>query len=167
VFEEISAAGDATIPRVERRQEARGWFRKRRGLLVVLLALGCGGAVGAIARYAVTLALPISDGRFPWNTFLINVSGSLLLGFLLILMTEQFPRGRLVRIFFGTGVIGAFTTFSTFEVDALLLFRGHHVATGLWYVAASVAAGLVALWLGIAIARLLIRVEQWLQGEMA
>jgi CrcB protein len=121
--------------------------------------------VGAVARYAVSLALPITGGTFPWSTFLINVSGSALLGFLLILLIEQFPRGRLVRPFVGTGVIGAFTTFSTFEVDALLLFRGHDIATGVLYLVESVFAGLFALWLGINAARFIVRAEYWLLGE--
>lgn len=140
--------------------------RVRRSQLVIVFALGCGGIVGALARYAVLLALPITQGQFPWNTFIINVTGSAVLGFLLILLIEQFPRGRLVRPFIGTGVIGAYTTFSTFEIDALLLFRGHHILTGVSYVIASLLAGLLAVWLGVSGARMAIHVEQWLQGEM-
>ena len=140
--------------------------RVRRSQLVIVFALGCGGIVGALARYVVLLALPITQGQFPWNTFIVNVTGSAVLGFLLTLLIEQFPRGRLVRPFIGTGVIGAYTTFSTFEIDALLLFRGHHLMTGVSYVTASLLSGLLALWLGMSGARMAIRVEQWLQGEM-
>ena len=141
-------------------------IRTRRSQLVILAALGCGGLLGSVARYAVSVAIPIANGQFPWNTFIINVTGSAVLGFLLILLIEQFPRGRLVRPFIGTGVIGAYTTFSTFEVNALLLFREHHLMTGVSYVVASLLAGLLAMWLGMSGARMAIRVEQWLQGEM-
>jgi fluoride exporter len=141
--------------------------RINRAQLVIVIALGCGGVVGAVARYAVSLALPIASGSFPWNTFLINVSGSAVLGFLLVLLIEQFPRGRLVRPFIGTGIIGAYTTFSTLEVDAILLFRVHHLLVGASYVMLSVIAGLMAVWLGMLSARLVIRAEQWLQGEMS
>jgi CrcB protein len=139
--------------------------RSNQAQLVVIVALGCGGVVGAIARYAISQALPIESGHFPWNTFFINVSGSAILGFLLVLLIEQFPRSRLVRPLIGTGVIGAYTTFSTLEVEALLLFRAHDIFTGIIYVVTSVVAGLIAVVLGMTGARLLARTEQWLQKE--
>lgn len=141
-------------------------FRVNRAQAVIVFALGCGGVVGAVSRYAVSSAIPIVLGRFPWNTFLINVTGSALLGFLLVLLSEQFPRGRLVRPFFGTGIIGAYTTFSTMEVDALLIFRDHHLLIGVVYVVASIFGGLMTVWLGMRCARAIMRIEQWLQGEM-
>lgn len=160
-------ASSSSLSSHQRAPRVRHNVHINRAQLVILIALGCGGVVGAVARYAVSLAIPISSGHFPWNTFVINVSGSALLGFLLILLIEKFPRGRLVRPFIGTGVIGAYTTFSTFEVDALLLFRGHDLLTGVLYMVASVLAGLVALWLGIYAARKVIRAEEWLQGEFS
>jgi CrcB protein len=148
-----------------RQTSAAQRLRARRSQLVIVLALGCGGVVGAVARYAVSRALPIASGQFPWNTFLINVTGSALLGFILIMLIEQFPRGQLVRSFIGTGVIGAYTTFSTFEVDAILLFRGHHLLVGVSYIVASLLSGLLAVWIGMSSARIALRVEQGLQGE--
>lgn len=164
--EEGASNVDAPSNDRRRREAAAKRLRARRSQVVIVLALGCGGIVGALARYAVSLALPITQGQFPWSTFIINVTGSAVLGFLLTLLIEQFPRGRLVRPLIGTGVIGAYTTFSTFEVDALLLFRGHHILTGVSYVIASLLAGLLAVWLGVSGARMAIHVEQWLQGEM-
>ncbi len=108
----------------------------------------------------------LPSNQFPWSTFLINVSGSALLGFLLVLLIEQFPRGRLVRPLVGSGVIGAYTTFSTFEVDTLLLFRGHQFGLGIIYLVSSLLAGLAAVWLGMNLARFFIKAEQWLQGEL-
>lgn len=121
--------------------------------------------MGAVARYAVSLAIPTLANHFPWSTFIINVSGSALLGFLLTLLSEQFPRGRLVRPLVGSGFIGAYTTFSTFEVDTIVLFRGHEIGVGVLYLASSLLGGLVAVWGGMNAARLLVKAEHWLQGE--
>ncbi|NNN09407.1 MAG: fluoride efflux transporter CrcB [Acidimicrobiaceae bacterium] len=133
--------------------------------MVIVFALGCGGVIGAIARYAVSLAIPTQTGQFPWGTFVINISGSAVLGFLLLLLIEQFPKGRLVRPFVGSGIIGAYTTFSTFQVDTLLLIRHHEIGVAVTYMMGSLLAGLLAVWLGMKVARLIIRVERLLQGE--
>ena len=82
--------------------------------------------LGAVSRYAISLALPSEPGRFPWGTFLVNVTGSFVLGFLLVVLLEQFPRGRLARSVIGTGFIGAYTTLSTFVVKAVELVRDGH-----------------------------------------
>ena len=159
---------EANSSAIERRREREALqrVRQRRAQMVIVVALGCGGVVGAVARYAVSLAIPTPVNHFPWSTFLINVTGSALLGFILILLIEQFPRGRLVRPLVGSGVIGAYTTFSTLEVDTLLLFRGHQFGTGVIYLVSSLLAGLVAVWLGMNGARFFIKAEQWLQGEL-
>jgi len=120
----------------------------------VAVALGTGGVIGALARYAVARALPVASGAFPWSTFVINVSGSLALGFVVVWLLERFPRDRFARLFVGTGIIGAYTTFSTLEVDAALLVRDHHVLVAVLYVVASLAAGLVAVWFGTYVARI-------------
>jgi len=122
--------------------------------------------LGAVSRYAVSLAIPTHADRFPWGTFLINISGSAVLGFILILLIEQFPRGRLARPVIGTGFIGAYTTFSTFMVETLLLIRDGHPAIAVAYLAASVAAGLAAVWIGMSGARIVLRAERWLQQEL-
>lgn len=136
-----------------------------RAHLAILLAVGFGGMVGALARYAVSVAVPAPAGHFPWGTFLINVSGSAVLGFLLVLMIEQFPRGRLIRPVIGTGVVGAYTTFSTYLVEAVLLIRSGHADIAVIYLLASALAGLLAVWLGMTAARGAVSVERWLQEE--
>lgn len=157
---------DSMVVERRREREAIQRTRQRRAQMVIVVALGCGGVVGAVVRYAVSLAIPTPVNHFPWSTFLINVSGSAILGFILVLLIEQFPRGRLVRPLVGSGVIGAYTTFSTLEVDTLLLFRGHQFGVGVIYLVSSLLAGLVAVWLGMNGARLFIKAEQWLQGEL-
>lgn len=133
---------------------------------VIVFAVGCGGALGAVGRYAVSLGLPTQDAQFPWGTFVINLTGSAVLGFLLILLIEQFPRGRLVRPFVGTGVCGGYTTFSTFSVEAVDLVRHGQPEIALLYVFGSVLGGLAAVWIGMTGARLAVRTERWLQEEM-
>jgi CrcB protein len=91
------------------------------------------------------------------------VSGSAALGFVLVLVIEHFPRGRLVRPVIGTGFLGAYTTFSTFTVEAVDLVRAGHTGLALAYLAASVFAGLLAVWTGMTAARLALRAERWLQ----
>jgi len=140
--------------------------RARQVQTIIVAALACGGVLGAVSRYAISLAVPTETGRFPWGTFLINISGSAVLGFLLILVIEQFPRGRLARPVIGTGFLGAYTTFSTFMVEAVELIRDGHPETAVAYLAASVFAGLSAVWAGMTGARIVLRAERWLQQEL-
>lgn len=113
----------------------------RRALPVV----AAGGALGALARYALALALPVQPGAFPWATLLTNVTGCLALGLLL----ASRPEDLWARAFVGTGVLGGFTTFSTFalETDRLIARQCGGRAAG--YVAASLAAGLLAAAAGL------------------
>lgn len=132
---------------------------------MVVAAVGVGGAVGALGRYALSLAVPAAPGRFPWGTFTINLSGSAGLGFLLALVNEGFPRGRLARSLLGTGVVGAYTTFSTFVVEAVLLVRAGAADDAVAYVLGSLVAGLLAALSGMTAGRLAVRTERWLQQE--
>ncbi len=151
----------------ENAPQPTGGSRPVRAQAVLVVALALGGAAGAVAREAIALALPDTVGRFPWATFTVNMSGSAVLGFLLVVLAEQFPRGKLVRPVVGTGIIGAYTTFSTFAVDAVDLVRHHHAGVAALYVTVSVAGGLVVAALGIAGGRLVIRLEHWLQATLS
>jgi len=119
------------------------------------LLVGAGGACGSMARYLVTLVIGAHAGvAFPIATFVVNVTGSFLLGALGTLATRStgWPPETL-RLALGTGFLGAFTTFSTFEMETSGLFRAGHWCLGVAYVAGSVIAGLVALRAGAAISR--------------
>ena len=76
-------------------------------------AVAAGGALGAPARYAISDAIHISPGSFPWATFWINVAGSFALGLLLLLLVERAPRRHALRLFVTTGFLGTFTAFFT------------------------------------------------------
>ncbi len=121
----------------------------------MLGAIAAGGALGAPARYGAARLIPVEPGHFPWATFWTNVSGSFALGAILILLLERFPPSRYLRPFIATGFLGAYTTYSTFAVETDLLVKDGHVGTAVAYMAASLAAGFTAVWLGIAIARML------------
>jgi len=141
--------------------------RSRQVQTIVVVAVALGGVLGAVSRYAISLALPTETGHFPWGTFLINISGSAVLGFILILVIEQFPRGRLARPVIGTGFLGAYTTFSTFMVETVELIRDGRPEVAIAYLVASVFAGLLAVWIGMTSARVVLRAERWLQQEVS
>ncbi|MEU3663481.1 fluoride efflux transporter CrcB [Streptomyces sp. NPDC032940] len=111
----------------------------------VVAVVALGGGMGATARYAVSLAWPTHTGGFPWATFWVNASGCAVIGVFMVLITEVWAAHRLVRPFFGTGVLGGFTTFSTYAVDSRQLFATGHVRTGLAYLAATPLAALTAV----------------------
>jgi fluoride exporter len=120
-----------------------------RGALVVAL----GGVVGASLRYWSGRVAPVQAGAFPWSTFAVNLTGSLALGVLVIVAGARWPEWHTPRLFLGVGVLGAFTTFSTFANETRSLLLVDHAATAASYVVASVAGGLAVAWLGVILAR--------------
>jgi fluoride exporter len=124
----------------------------------VLAAIAAGGALGSVARYEVALALPRGAGGFPWATFVVNVTGSFVLGVVATLVLERWPRHplsttRYVRPFVGIGVCGGYTTWSTFMTDTAVLVRDGRAAVAILYVVATLAAGLLAAVAGVALGR--------------
>src|SRR3954463_10819179 len=89
----------------------------------VLAVIALGGIVGATARYGVAQALPTRPGQFPWATFWTNLSGSLVLGFLLVVLIERFRPTHYLRPFLATGILGAYTTMSTYAVETAVLIK--------------------------------------------
>lgn len=133
-----------------------GWrprsFLRSRGDL--LLVIGVGGALGSLARWGVGELLPWSGRTFPWATFIENVSGGLALGFLMVFVVEVWPPRRYLRPFLGVGLLGGYTTFSTYMLEARHLLAQAQVGTAFAYLGGSLLAGLAAVWLGIGTARL-------------
>lgn len=120
----------------------------------VLAVIAIGGMLGATARFKLSEALHTTADRFPWATFWTNVSGSFLLGFLLVVLLERFPPTRYLRPFLATGILGAYTTMSTYTVETALLFKDGHAATAMLYGLGSVVVGVFLAYAGIATARL-------------
>lgn len=116
-------------------------------------AVSAGGLLGASGRYAVSgWAAHRWGSAFPWGTLLINGAGCFALGFYLTLITERFTGRATVRLFVATGLLGAFTTFSTFSYETVHLFQHDQPVRALAYVAASLAGGLAAVVAGLATA---------------
>jgi CrcB protein len=122
----------------------------------VVGAVSVGGVVGAEARYAVGSMIHPGGGEFPWGTFTVNVSGCLLIGVLMVLISDMWPSKRLLRPFLGTGVLGGYTTFSTYIVDIQRLVAAGAARTALAYLAATVVGALLAVQFGLSLTRLAI-----------
>lgn len=114
-----------------------------------------GGGIGTLARWLLESAFAPDPGGWPWTTFWINVAGSLVLGVLLEWLVRGGPdRGprRAVRLGVGTGLIGGFTTYSTFVLETVSLAQDGHPVVGVTYALVSVVLGVVAAGVGIGLA---------------
>jgi fluoride exporter len=120
-------------------------------LNVLLVALG--GAIGAASRYGVSLAFGSRTETWPWATFSINVVGSLLIGVLAGWLSSRADGGEPWRLLLGVGVLGGFTTFSAYSLETLRLIERQDYMGAASYSVGSVIAGLVAVAVGVAIAR--------------
>jgi len=122
------------------------------GAHAVLLAVAVGGALGAGARWGVSELVPAA-GAFPWPTLLVNVSGSLLLGVLMVLVVDVYETHHLVRPFLGVGVLGGFTTFSTYALETRDLLALGEYALAAAYLIGSVVVCLLAVGLAVTATR--------------
>jgi len=130
----------------------RGGRRHRRSA-AILGAVFVGGCVGGVARYAVTRAWPTPAHGFPWATFVINASGAFVLAALLVVVNDVLPPTTYVRPLLGTGLCGAWTTFSSIAASTDQLVAHGHSGTGVLYLIGSLAAGLSAAVLGLVAGR--------------
>lgn len=122
--------------------------------LTRILAVAIGGAVGAVARYLINIS-PLANvfEKFPFPTFFINVTGSFLIGFLFILLSDKITTNENLRIAITVGFLGAFTTFSTFEFETFGLIRDRHFTTAFIYLFLSVFVGFIGVSSGIWLAK--------------
>ena len=124
--------------------------------LTKISAVAVGGAFGAVARHLINIS-PLANTfqNFPFPTFVINVSGSFFIGFLLILLTDRFEVSEAFRMAVIVGFLGAFTTFSTFEMEIYGLMSEKSYSLSLIYAGASLVAGFAAVVVGVRLARLI------------
>lgn len=123
----------------------------------VLVAVGAGGAIGSLARYGLAVALPTTPGEFPWGTLLANVVGCLLIGALMATLTEASRPHRLLRPFVGIGVLGGFTTFSTYVIEVIDAGRAVAPGVAVLYGLGTVVTALVAVAAGLVLTRAALR----------
>ena len=119
---------------------------------LVLVAIG--GAIGASLRHLVNVAaLRLVGAGFPWGTFAINVAGSLAMGVFIELLARRFNASNELRLFVATGILGGFTTFSAFSLDFAVLWQRGEVLPAFGYALGSVFISIIALFLGLWLAR--------------
>jgi CrcB protein len=130
---------DLSDPAQRRTEPARQWH--------LIAATAAGGILGAEARYGVSSALPHHDQQFPWSTLLINSTGCLLIGVLMAILLELPSPSRLARPFLGVGILGGYTTYSTFAIEVQRLLLHHRPLLALDYVVLTVLGCVAAVWL--------------------
>ena len=116
-------------------------------------AIFAGGCAGALARVGLDRAFPPAAAHWPWVTFVVNVSGCLVLGWVATRLTERPRPSGYLRPLLATGLCGTYTTFSTMTLEVLVMLRHDRYALAAGYAAASIGAGYLAIWLGGALVR--------------
>jgi CrcB protein len=134
---------------------------------VAYLWAALGGVLGALARWAVSLALPAAPSNWPWATLLVNLSGCLLIGVLLAVLPTRTADRPWLRPFLAVGVLGGYTTFSTFAVEVVQLTESGALGPALGYVGASVVGGASCVLLGLSAARALLHRAETVRTELA
>lgn len=118
-----------------------------------LAAVACGGGLGAVLRYGLALRIPVRPGAIPWATLLTNTLGCLIIGVLMVLITEVYTPHRLVRPFLGVGVLGGFTTFSSYSAEVRTLLESGATGVALGYLGGTLVVCLGAVVAGISATR--------------
>ena len=122
----------------------------------VFLAVAVGGAVGALSRFGLDRLIERRTfAVFPWSTFTINISGCVLIGVIVAALVDRPHAPAWVRTGLVVGLLGGYTTFSTFAQEGLDLFREGQPGTAMLYAGGSVLVGLAAVWAGTLVGRLL------------
>jgi CrcB protein len=143
----------STVPTVFRLIGRRPFLMAREDSIMpdvrLFAAISAGGVLGALGRFGLQSVFPHAASAFGWTTLAINVSGCLLIGIVAAVAAESRRAPRLTRPFLITGVLGGFTTFSTYIVDAQRALAAGAPRVALTYAAATLAATLAAAWIGV------------------
>lgn len=149
--------GPGAARSVNMRPEGR---QRRRVPWLTLAVIAAGGVIGVLARQGLWAAFPHRAGAFDWTTLGINVSGCALIGALMAAITEVRHAHRLTGPFLGVGVLGGFTTFSTYIVGIQRSIASGAPETALGYLALTLAGALLAVYAGVTVTRVLTRLHR-------
>lgn len=125
----------------------------------VFAAIAIGGGIGSVARYGIGELVPPDVNGIPWPTLVVNLTGCLLIGVLMVLVTDVWPGGRYARPFLGIGVLGGLTTYSTMMLELRGLGAGRDWLVANLYLGVTLVGGFVGVWVGVTGTRLLTRVR--------
>jgi fluoride exporter len=138
VLRRLSPTGPSRMPSVESRE---------------LAAIFLGGTVGALLRVWLSTTFTSGAASWPWATFAINISGSFALAYFATRLQERLPQSTYRRPLLATGFCGAYTTFSTMQVEILRMLDADRYPLAIGYAATSIVAGYLAIWVGTAMVR--------------
>jgi fluoride exporter len=150
--------GKLAIPPLPRRVQSSGSAARTRRVLPradrrEIAAIFAGGALGTLARAALSEAFPHSATSWPWPTFAVNITAAFLLGYFVTRLQERLPLSSYRRPLLGTGLCGGLSTFSTMQVEIVKMLGAHAWGLAAGYTAASIGAGYIAIHLATAIVR--------------
>lgn len=149
---------DSDVPAPPRAARQRAsWVRDRWDILLMISA---GGALGSLARWLVAETVVSSPLHAPWATAVENVSGAFALGALMVFVLDVWPSHRYLRPFLGVGVLGGYTTFSTYMLDTRTLLVDGHAPVALAYLFGTLLLGLVSVTAGVLLARVVVRIAE-------
>jgi len=121
-----------------------------------ILLVAIGGAIGSVGRYLVGLwATRLVGPNFPWGTLTVNVVGAFAIGLLVEMVARRFDASNEMRAFIVTGILGGFTTWSSFTLDTMVLFERGEVGLSALYLLASLLVSFAAIFAGLALGRAL------------
>ncbi len=121
-----------------------------------ILLVAIGGAIGSVGRYCVGLwATRLAGPNFPWGTLTVNVVGAFAIGLLVEMVARRFDASNEMRAFIVTGILGGFTTWSSFTLDTMVLFERGEVGLSALYLLASLLVSFAAIFAGLALGRAL------------
>jgi CrcB protein len=144
--------GDKTVPAGVRTTPTNAEGLAAMGYVLVFL----GGGLGAMIRHGINMGTPrLLGSGFPWSTFLINISGSLIMGLVAGWFAFRGDAPQAWRLFLTTGILGGYTTFSAFSLDTALLYERGEIGLAAAYVVGSVALSIAGLFAGLWIVRAL------------
>ncbi|MDQ6434900.1 fluoride efflux transporter CrcB [Mesorhizobium sp. LHD-90] len=118
-----------------------------------LVLVAVGGGIGAALRHLVNMAATRLGSPFPWGTLAVNIVGCFIMGVFIEILARRFNASNELRLFFATGILGGFTTFSAFSLDFAVLWERGAMGPAVAYAGASLIGTLVAVFLGLWLAR--------------